>query len=100
MRALLPPPLQGKNPEAEKMQQVIAQLTAQLKEATDKMGLEARKTDIDAYNAETNRLKVVGAQMGPAEIQALVIQTMRQVVGSPDPLPNTAPMMPAQPGSV
>jgi len=38
---------------------------------------------IDVYNAETDRMKVVAPAFGPAEVQAVVFQTLQQILGSP-----------------
>jgi hypothetical protein len=45
------------------------------------------KLKIDAHKAETDRLKVVTPAFGPAEIQALVLQTLQQALSSPDITP-------------
>jgi hypothetical protein len=42
---------------------------------------------IDAYNAETNRIKVLGTALDPAGVQALVAQTINNMLAHPDPLP-------------
>jgi len=92
LKKTLPPQLQGQNPEVamaqqqlQQMQAVIGQLQQQLEQAQQDKAIEARKVDIDAYNAETNRLKVTAPAFGPQEIQALVLQTIQQVLTSPDP---------------
>lgn len=64
MEAMLPPQVKGQNPEMAQVQQAmqqmqaqIAQLSQQLQaEKTDK-ALEAEKLKIDAFRAETERLK-------------------------------------------
>lgn len=104
LKMLLPPQAQGQNPQLQQMQQVIQQLQQALAHAQQQMGdaqrdkqLDAAKVQIDAYNAETNRIKAVGAGMGPEQVQALVMQTLQQVFTSPDITPD-APPVPAQPG--
>lgn len=84
MEAMLPPMIKGQDPAAKQMQQAIQQLQGKLKEAMDDKGIETRKVDIDAYNAETNRIKAVGAGMSPEQVQAMVMQTIQQVLASPD----------------
>lgn len=91
LRKMLPPQLQGQDPAAQQAQQQVQQLQQALQAAqqqlqsvqTDKQ-IDFQKNEIDAYNAETNRLKVTAPAMGPAEIQALVMQTVKQLLMSPD----------------
>lgn len=104
LKIMLPPQLQGQNPQLEQaqqmlqqMQQALNQCQQQLAEAQQDKSLEARKLDIDAYKVETDRLKVVGAGMQPQDVQALVMQTLQQVLGSPDVLPAPEPPTPPQP---
>lgn len=100
-KAMLPQPVQGQNPEVQQAQAAIQQLQQQLAQANTDKSIEARKLDIDAFNAETNRLKAVGAGMQPQQVQALVMQTMQQLLASPDVLPGPPPqpVQPAQPVS-
>jgi len=99
LKQLLPPQLQGQSPEAQAAQQQIGQLTqalqvmqGQLADKQKQDAIDARKADIDAYNAETNRLKVVGTAMSPEQVQALVVQTLGQLFNSPDVLVAQQPM--------
>lgn len=103
MQAMLPPQIQGQNPQVQQLQQQLQQMDGHAKEAVaqlqQKLGqekqdkaLEAAKLRIDAYNAETNRIKAVGTGMQPQEVQALVMQTLRQVLQSPDILPPAQPV--------
>lgn len=100
LQALLPPPVQGQNPQLTQMQQAIQVLQGKLQQAEQDKSMEARKLDIDAYNAETNRLKAMGGAMTPEMVQGLIIQTMQQLMASPDVLPPSqpasAPQMPPQ----
>jgi hypothetical protein len=101
LKTMLPPELQdehGPSPEAIKLQQVqqqaeqmkqeglhvIQQLQDQLQALQNDRAFERRKSEIDAYNAETNRLKVTTPAMSPEQIQALVMQSIMQVLNSPD----------------
>jgi hypothetical protein len=73
LRAMLPPQLQGENPETMQLKQQIQQGQAQLQEmqqqlksmqsaVKDKQAenmIQARSLEIDAMNAETNRIKVM-----------------------------------------
>jgi len=106
LRKTLPPQLQGQNPEVQAAQQQIQQLQAalgqmqqQLQAAQQDKSIDIAKAQVDAYNAETNRLKVIqpaAAAFDPAAIQALVLQTMQQVLASPDVLPPPVPQEPQQ----
>ncbi len=108
LKSMLPPPAQGQNPQLmqaqqqiQQMQQQMGQMGQQLQEAQRDKALEARKLDIDAYNAETNRIKASGAGMNPEQVQMLVMQTLQQALQSPDILPGPPPAAPPmfqQPG--
>ena len=109
LKAMLPPQLQGQNPQVQQAQQQLQQMQAQLQQTQaqasqqvqqlqqqlqqekEAKALEAEKLKIDAYNAETNRLKAVGTGMQPEQVQALVVQTLQQVLTSPDVMPQQAP---------
>jgi hypothetical protein len=76
----------------DQMQQQIQQLGTALenasKHAEELESSEETKTKellIKSYEAETNRLKVVGAGMTPEQVQAMVMQTVQQVLMTPDP---------------
>ena len=105
LHALLPPQVQGQNPEAmalqqqlQQAQQIVMQLQQQLQQANADKSIEAEKVKIDGYNAETNRLKLAQSGMAPEQVQALILQTLQQVLSSPDVLPGNAPppVMPMQ----
>lgn len=96
-KAMLPQQIQGQNPALQQLQGQIQELQKQLAEAKDDEAMERRKLDIDAYNAETNRLKVVGAGMAPEHVQALVVQTVQQLLASPDVLPMAPPAVQSMP---
>ena len=104
LKAMLPPQVQGQNPQVQQLQQQmqqmqqqagqhIDQLQKQLDIASQDKQTETQKLLIDAYKAETDRLKVMEPAMNPQEIQALVMQTLQQVLTSPDVTPQSqAPM--------
>ena len=103
LQAMLPPQVKDQDPQTAQMQQAIQQLQQQLGQMgqenqqlkTDKL-IDVEKVRVDAYNAETNRLKVMQTGMMPEQVQALVIQTLQQVLSSPDILPAPQAMsMPA-----
>jgi hypothetical protein len=98
LKVMLPQQVQGQNPQVMQMQQQIQQMGQQAKQAVDNLThqleqlkndkvLEARKLDIDAYGKETDRLKVTGAAMSPDQIQMMVMQTVQNLLNSPDILP-------------
>ena len=99
LQALLPAPAQGQNPQVMQMQQQLQALGQKLQQVQEDKQLEVRKLMIDAYNAETNRLKAVQQGMPTDQIQALVVQTVQQLLQSPDVLP-TQGGMPMQGGSM
>lgn len=85
-------------PEAQaamkQMQQMIEQMGEALKNAgqqvdelTAKAKDQADKLFIEAYKAKTDRLQVLGATITPDQVQALVIQTIQEVMSQPEPLP-------------
>lgn len=106
LKAMLPHQAQGQNQEAMKLQQQLQQVVKQAQQMaqqleqvkTDK-SLESRKLDIDAYSKETDRLKATSEAMGPEQIQAMVIQTIQNLLSSPDILPNNQPPIPPQAGT-
>jgi hypothetical protein len=94
LNALLPAQLQGESPEAEaakaqiqKMAQLIGQLKGENEALKADKGIEGRKVEIDAYNAETNRLKAVipkGAPYDPAQMEQVIGQSLMHLFNSPD----------------
>jgi DNA repair exonuclease SbcCD ATPase subunit len=118
-RALLPAQIQGQDAQQQQQQeqqlqqlqqlqqqaaQQIQQLTQQVQQLQqrleaekEKTALELRKLEIDAYNAETQRIKAVQSGMGPQEIRALVLQTVQQVLSSPDVLSVAQSIQPGPP---
>lgn len=103
LQAMLPPQVKGQDPQSAQMQQVIQQLQQQLGQMEQKLqevqtdkAIDVEKVRVDAYNAETNRLKVMQTGMTPEQVQALVIQTLQQVLSSPDILPGQPMPAPQQ----
>lgn len=109
---MLPPEIKGQNPQVQQMQQQfnqqmqmmqqqLQQTQAQLSQASQQLQalqldhmIDAEKVKIDGFKAETDRLKVMQSMMQPQELQALVLQTVQQVLTSPDVLGNQ-PIVPA-----
>ena len=105
LQMMLPPEIKGQNPQMQAMQQQYNQqiqaLQAQLSQASQQLQalqldhmIDAEKVKIDGFKAETDRLKVMQPAMPPEQIQALVLQTVQQVLSSPDVLGNQ-PIVPA-----
>jgi hypothetical protein len=73
LKAMLPPQIQGQNPQVMQLQQQMQQMDAQAREAVKQLqtqleaikadrNIDARKLMIDAFQAETDRMKVIGEQ--------------------------------------
>lgn len=102
LKKMLPPQLQedadeGLPPEVQQqmqqMQEAIQVLTQRLQEAESKQGIDAAKVGVDKYKAETERMTALTPAMGPAEIQAIVLQTLQDLM-----TPNGLPEGEGQPG--
>jgi hypothetical protein len=102
LKKMLPPQLQedadeGLPPEVQQqmaqMQEAIQVLTQRLQEAESKQGIDAAKVGVEKYKAETERMTAVAPAMGPAEIQAIVLQTLQDLM-----TPNGLPEGEGQPG--
>ena len=117
LKAMLPPQVQGKNPQVAQMQQqmqmmdaqakqAVGQLTEQLKQLQQQLAAEKnsqqadmlrarideKKLEIDAYNAETNRLKVT--QTDQQRMQELIVETVQQLINAQEPQPIEQPTAP------
>jgi len=93
-QAQIPPEVQQ---QMQQMQQQMEQMMAALQEASAKVReLETDKQTafndqlIKAYDAETKRITALGGAMTPEIVQTLVMQTLQQVMTSPDPSPQMA----------
>lgn len=109
LKMLLPPQLQGQNPQVQQMQQQMQQMDQMAKHAIGQLQqqlqglqqqlataksqeqaniidaqIQAKKLEIDEYNAVTNRLKVTQPVMSPQDIQMLVLQTVQQALEPPE----------------
>jgi hypothetical protein len=91
----IPPQLmaevQGMQQQMQEMEQALGAASERVRELESGQAMEFNKLLIDAFGKETDRLKVLGEQMPPEAIQALVIQTLQQVLTSPDPTPQAPP---------
>lgn len=88
---LVPPQAlgQGPTPQVQQMQQMlqqqsaaVQQLQAQLEQEKSKAAAVSTQKEIDAYNAETSRMKAVGA-IDPEALLPLIRQMVTQVLGTP-----------------
>lgn len=97
-KAMLPPQITGENPQVQQLQQqlqaaqqqaqqVAQQLVQQLEQLKQDKSIDVEKVKIDAYNAETNRAKIMQAGMTPEQVQMLVVQTIQQLMQTPDITP-------------
>ena len=109
LKAMLPPQLQGKSPQVMQLQQQMQQMDQMAKQAVGQLQqqlqalqqqlqtaqsreqqahldkqIEAKKLEIDEFNAVTNRMKVVSPAMSPQDIQTLVMQTVQQALEPPE----------------
>lgn len=98
LKAMLPPQVQGQNPQLaqaqqmmQQMQQNMAQMQQLLQEKDRDHQIEVMKMQIAAHKADTDRIKAIGPAMGPEQVQMLVMQTIQQMISSPDITPGAAP---------
>jgi hypothetical protein len=102
LKVLLPPQILqeegGQDPQVVALQQQMQQMMEQGKQVMGQMqqriteletdkSLEVRKLDIDGYKAESDRLKAVSTGITPEQLQPFIIQTIMQLIQSPDVLP-------------
>lgn len=88
MAAMLPPQVQGQNPQLQQAQQAMQQMQQQLQQLAQRLqqaeadrALEIEKLKVDQYNAETKRLQVMQAQaMTPEQVAAISMQTVRELL--------------------
>jgi len=97
-KAMLPPQVTGENPQIQALQQQLQQMQEQAQQAMGQLQneiqqikqdktIDMRKVDIDAYKAESDRIKVMQTGISPEQLQPLIMQTIMQVLNSPDVLP-------------
>jgi hypothetical protein len=97
-KAMLPPQIQGVDPQTQQLQQQFMQLQQQAQQAVGQLQqqiqqlqqdktIDLKKTEIDAYNAETKRIQATQQGMTPEQVQVIVLQTLQQALSSPDPSP-------------
>jgi Phage P22-like portal protein len=87
LKKMLPPQLQdeeGQIPpelqqQLQQMSEALQVMGQKLQEAEGKNGLEQQKLAIEEYKAETERMTALAPAMGPEQIQAIVLQTLRDL---------------------
>ncbi|MFK3738960.1 portal protein [Massilia sp. TN1-12] len=105
LKAMLPPQIQGQNPQLMQAQQVIqqlqqamGQLQQQLQEAERDKSQDNRKLDIDAFKAVTERIDKLGLTITPEAAAALgfqLLQPTMQAIDGPDITPGGQQQIPA-----
>ncbi len=85
----LPPQVQQ---HMQQMEQQLQQLSGALENASkhaesleQNQEIKTKELMVKAYDAETKRIQAVGAGMTPEQVQALVMQTVQQVITTPSP---------------
>jgi hypothetical protein len=107
-KAMLPPQITGDDPQIQQLQQqlqqaqqqtqqIAGQLQQQLEQLKQDKTIEVEKVKIDAYNAETNRLKTMQTGMTSEDVQMLVMQTVQQLMQTPDITPGAEQQQMQQP---
>lgn len=94
-KALLPAQLQGENAETQaakaqiqKMAEIMGQLKAENQSLKADKSIEGRKVDVDAFEAETGRIKAFlgkdGGPYDPTQMAMLAAQSTAHALASPD----------------
>lgn len=89
--------MQGMQQELEQCQQLLQKLGEEYNKLEGDRTADALKAQIDAYNAETNRLKVTMPAADPQQVAVLAAQIIMQSLNQPDPLDQGGP--PPQPSA-
>jgi hypothetical protein len=69
------------------MMGALQEASTKVRELEQDKQLEFNKLLIEGYSAETDRITALGGAMTPEVVQQLVMQTLQQVMTSPDPTP-------------
>lgn len=72
--------MQQMQEQIQQMRQMLEQAAATVDELEGKQAIEAQKLEIEAYKAETERMSAVAPAMNAEQIQALVMQTLQEVL--------------------
>lgn len=97
LKKMLPPQLNDKGQDQQVMQmqqqmqqiqqqamQSIQQLQGELEQVKNDKSIEAEKIKISAYDSETKRFQAVSTSMTHEQIQMMIIQTLQQLMQTPD----------------
>lgn len=88
------------DPQVAEMDKTIKQLDEVIQKMTEELesrDIENRKVAVDEYNAETNRLKVVGPAMNQEQIQLMVMQAITDAIRPYEAPQDREPMQQMQP---
>lgn len=104
LKKMVPPFVLGQAPDPQTLQLIqqnqslmesVKTLMQQYAEERAKRELDKRDVQIDAYKAETDRLKAFGENMNPNVIASLTAQLVLQMLQTPMPPQNLSSMVPA-----
>lgn len=86
----IPPQVEQELSQMQQMlkqfQQALQNADTMLEEAKAKEASREDENRIKAYEAETKRLQVLGTTLTPEAVQALTVQTVMQMMRTPDPM--------------
>lgn len=88
LKAMLPPQIQGENPQVTQLQGQLQEALGKAELEKQKLAIEQQKVEVSAYEAETDRMQAIQASMTPQDIQAVVIQTLRDIMTQGNPMPD------------
>lgn len=96
----IPPQLQQ---QMQQMTEQLQQMAQALQDKSDAQELKEREVGVKEYDAETKRMTAVAPVMGPEQIQAIVVQTLQDLLTQqgqlePPPEPMMEPQQPADAG--
>ena len=77
--------LQGMQAKLQELLQTNHKDATELRIKQQELELSARDTEISAYNAETQRLKVLEPAIQAEQIKGVVIQTLQEIMQAPPP---------------
>jgi hypothetical protein len=80
----------------EELKRMKAEVDA--RKAQDLLEIERAQAQVDAYRAETERMQALAPAIDPAQVQAIVQQTVKEILSAPPPGPQTQPMQPPSGG--
>ncbi|MBN9497851.1 MAG: hypothetical protein J0H39_13930 [Alphaproteobacteria bacterium] len=92
LQTLLPPPLNGQPAPQPPPDPRMVSAQAALLRATSDAKTGAMDAETNRMKAETDRLQTVGPAMTPQAVQAIVLDTIRQILAPPSP-PQPQPAM-------